>query len=266
MLVREVHCKSLLNKSGLADYCINCYTGCSHGCRYCYARFMKKYTKHSEPWGEFVDVKINAPDVLRRELYKKPKGSVFLSSVCDAYQPLEEKYRLTRKVLMELLREQWPIVVQTKSPLILRDLDLLKQFKDVEVGFTVTTLDEDVCKTFEPRVSHGEERVQALKQIHKAGIKTYAFLGPMFPILIEKELDKMIKTLAEIPVDYIWIDKLSIKYGNWPDIKKAVGENYPELLERWEQILFTKNDYYLHLKERIKRLSDNYEVEAVFCY
>ncbi len=265
MEVREVQCKSLLNKSGLADYCINCYTGCSHGCRYCYARFMKKYTSHQEPWGEFVDVKVNAPRVLDRELPRKSRGSVFLSSVCDPYQPLESKYGLTGKCLRILLHRQWPVVVQTKSPLVMRDLKVLKGFENATVGFTITTLDEKVRKAFEPETVSSEQRIGALKKLHESGIKTYAFIGPMYPFLTEKDLEGIFERLSEA-VDEVYVDKLSIKYGNWSDIEQALEQHYPEYLQRWEKVLFKDSDYYQRLKEKIRTLSDRYDLKVVYCY
>jgi len=180
--VREIEAKSVLNKSKVYDYCLNPYTGCQIGCRYCYARlFMRRYSGHEEAWGEFVDVKINAPEVLRNQLTKARTGTVWISSVCDPYQPLEAKYELTRRCLKELLEKQFPLNIQTKSKLILRDLDLLLHFKEIEVGFTITTDDERVAKLFEPHASPVKERIKALGEIHSAGIKTFAFLGPLLP-------------------------------------------------------------------------------------
>jgi len=97
MKVQEITAKSVLNPSKIFDFCLNPYTGCAIGCRYCYARlFMKRYSGHHEPWGEFVDAKVNAPELLKKQLTRTKKGAVWISSVCDPYQPLEAKYRLTR--------------------------------------------------------------------------------------------------------------------------------------------------------------------------
>ena len=149
LAVKETQAKSILNKSQIFDYCVNPYTGCQVNCRYCYARlFMKRYSGHKEPWGEFVDVKINAPEVLRKQLQRAKRGTVWISSVCDPYQPLEAKYELTRRCLKELLEKQFPVNIQTKSKLVLRDMDLLTEFKEIEVGFTITTSDEKIAETF----------------------------------------------------------------------------------------------------------------------
>ena len=127
MNVQETLAKTILNKSKIHDYCVNPYTGCQVNCRYCYARlFMARYSGHKEPWGEFVDVKINAPEVLRKQLARAKRGTVWVSSVCDPYQPLEAKYELTRRCLEELAKSRFPVTIQTKSKLVLRDLDLLE--------------------------------------------------------------------------------------------------------------------------------------------
>ena len=95
MIVNEIHSKTILSVSKIYDYVINPYTGCQHACTYCYARFMKRFTGHTEPWGEFVDVKVNAAELLEKEIKRKKRGRVWISGVCDPYQPLEEKLGLT---------------------------------------------------------------------------------------------------------------------------------------------------------------------------
>jgi DNA repair photolyase len=133
MIIKEISAKSILSKSKVTAYTINPYIGCEHGCTYCYARFMKRFTGHKEAWGEFVDAKINAPILLESEIKKKKVGKVWISGMCDPYQPLEKKYELTRKCLEILLKHQWPVTIQTKSNLVLRDIELFKKFKDIEV-------------------------------------------------------------------------------------------------------------------------------------
>ena len=181
MIVREIAAKSILSKSAIQDYALNAYVGCSHGCRYCYARFMKRFTGHAEPWGSFVDVKVNAPELLAREVLHKKKGQVWVSGVCDAYQPLEERYRLTRRCLEILADHGWPVTVQTKSPLVLRDLDILKRSPGVEVGFTIATADERVRLIFEPGAPPIARRIEALGKLHAAGIATFVMVAPLLP-------------------------------------------------------------------------------------
>jgi DNA repair photolyase len=170
---------------------------------------MKRTTGHSEPWGEFVDVKINAPELLQKEIARKTPGRVWISGVCDPYQLIEARYELTRKCLEILVKHHWPVTIQTKSALVLRDIDLLRQANDVEVGFTVTTGDESIRRLFEPKAPSIEERVKALSELHLAGIRTFAMIAPM--LLGAERLISML----EGKVDYILIDRMNYHYSDW---------------------------------------------------
>jgi len=203
--ITEVRAKSILNKSKIFDYCVNCYTGCQVNCRYCYARlFIPRYSGHSEPWGSFVDVKVNAPEVLAKQVLRAKKGIVWLSSVCDCYQPLEAKYKLTRQCLEILAEHQFPVQVQSKSILLLRDQDIFKKFEAVEVGFTITTDDERIARLFEPGASPVNERIQALGILKSNGIRTFAFVGPILPGNPEK-----LVALLEGKIDKVLIDRMN---------------------------------------------------------
>jgi DNA repair photolyase len=205
MNIREIEAKSILNKSKIFDYCINPYTGCQVNCRYCYARlFMRRYSGHKEPWGEFVDAKINAPEVLKKQLKRAKKGTVWVSSVCDPYQPLEAEYGLTRRCLEELTKSRFPVNIQTKSTLVLRDLDLFREIEEIEVGFTITTNDEAITKLFEPGAAPVNERLKALERIHSSGIKTYAFIGPLLP----GNPEKLVADLSGL-VNKVFIDRMN---------------------------------------------------------
>jgi DNA repair photolyase len=170
---------------------------------------MKRFTGHREAWGQFVDVKINAPDLLRREIPKKKPGKVWISGVCDPYQPLEAKYALTRQCLDILERNNWPVVIQTRSSLVLRDIDILREGRDFEVGFSVTTADDSVRKLFEPDAPPINDRIMALDELHKAGIRTYAMIAPILP-----GAEGLVKILAG-KVDYIMVDRMNYNHANW---------------------------------------------------
>jgi DNA repair photolyase len=205
LIVNEVRAKSILNKSKIYDYCLNPYTGCQVNCRYCYARlFMRRYSKHAEPWGGFVDVKVNAPELLRKQLVRAKRGRVWISSVCDPYQPLENKYRLTRRCLEILAEKQFPVNIQTKSTLVLRDLDILERFREVEVGMTITTSDERIARMFEPGASAVRDRIQTLKTLHARGIPTFVFIGPLLP----GGPEDLVSALKE-NVDRVLIDRMN---------------------------------------------------------
>jgi DNA repair photolyase len=179
--------KTALVKSRIpgVDYVINPYLGCGHGCRYCYAVFMRRYARHhaGAAWGTFVEVKANLPDVLARELArKKHPGEAFLSSVCDPYQPVELKYRLTRRCLEILGKFGWKVSILTRSPLVSRDLDLLKQLPAVRVGLSIPTDDDQVRRVLEPHAPPIPARIATLKKLHNAGLSPWVFIAPILPL------------------------------------------------------------------------------------
>jgi DNA repair photolyase len=170
---------------------------------------MKRFTGHQEPWGQFVDVKVNAPELLRRDITRKKPARVWISGVCDPYQPLEGKYKLTRRCLEILAQNNWPVTVQTRSPLVVRDLDILKMGKDFEVGLSITTADDGIRKLFEPAAPPIKERIRALDELHRAGIKTFVMIAPILP---------KAEGLAEIlagKVDHVLFDRLNYHYADW---------------------------------------------------
>ena len=224
MIIKEVEAKTILSKSQVHDYALNAYVGCQHKCSYCYARFMKRFTGHREEWGEFVDIKINAAELLTREVKKKKKGTVWVSGVCDAYQDLEQKYMLTRRCLEILVENGWPITIQTKSPLFLRDIEILKRAVDAEVGFTITTADERMRRIFEPGAPAIEKRVNALGILHAEGIRTFVMVAPLLP-----GADGLADTLKG-KVDHALIDRDNYFYADWAykkhGMKWAMGEDF----------------------------------------
>jgi DNA repair photolyase len=209
MIVREIQAKSVLSASKIYDYTVNAYSGCAHSCSYCYARFMKRFTGHSEPWGEFVDAKINAPDLLAGEIRKKRPGTIWVSGVCDPYQPVERRYKLTRECIEIITRAGWPLVVQTRSPLVVRDLDILTSAPEVQVGLSVTTADDQIRKLFEPRAPSIPSRIDALAKLHDAGVKTFAMIAPLLP-----GAEGLPDMLAGI-VDHVLVDRMNYGYGSW---------------------------------------------------
>ncbi len=218
LTVKEVVAKSILSSSKIYPYVVNPYTGCQHGCTYCYARFMKRVTGHWEPWGEFVDVKVNAAELLAKEITRKKRGRVWVSGVCDPYQPLEEKYRLTRRCLEILTQNSWPVVIQTRSPLVLRDLDIIRKARDIDVGFSITTADDRIRQLFEPGAPPVEDRVAALDTLHKAGVRTYAMIAPVLPGA------EGLVTVLKGKIDYSIIDCMNYHYADWVYRKYGLEE------------------------------------------
>ena len=268
--MKEVLCKSILNRCGLVgiDYSLNPYIGCQHSCVYCYARYMKRYTNHTERWGEFVDVKVNAPKILTKELSRKPRGIVYLSTVTDPYQPLERKYFLTRRCLSRLLSRQFPVRVLTKSSLVLRDVDILGKFENLEVGFTITTTHPELSRLLEPYASPVEERLSALKELKALGMDTYVFLGPVIPYLTDKDsiLEKTVRDIAAVKPVYVMVDRLNLRSGVWSNIRRFLEGNDPKLIPLYENLLPSIDSYFEDFKPRIKRLCALEGLDCEFCY
>lgn len=258
MKVKTIQCRSFLTKSNLpkVDYCINPYVGCLHACVYCYSRFMRRFTGHSELWGHFLDIKMNAPEVLAKEMARGPRrGTVLLGSVTDAYQPSERKYRLTRAILEILLEYDFPVSILTKSSLVLRDLDLLKRFSDCEVGLTVTSTDDSVARNFEPHASMANERVEALEKLHQSGIATYAFVGPILPELSDLEA---IFEAIQGKADFVMAESLNMKCGNRHFIESVLSAQYPHLSAAYKAG-FGKG-YWDEVEATVKKLAAEHKI------
>ncbi|HVF39331.1 MAG TPA: radical SAM protein [Gemmatimonadaceae bacterium] len=222
MEVKETTAKSILVASNLpdTDYVVNPYTGCVFGCAYCYASFMGRFV--GEPignWGNYLYVKVNAPEVLDKELAALPEqkrtSRVLLSSVTDAYQYAERKYLVTRRVLETFVRHDYPglISILTKSPLVTRDIDLLTQLRTKEVGMTITTTDDRTSRELEVRAPLASARLDTLRQLHAAGLPTYAFIGPLLPHFFDRPdlLEELFAAVAETGVTSVFVEHINLK-------------------------------------------------------
>jgi len=261
MKINEITCKTGLSASRLPglDYALNPYRGCEHNCVYCYAPAVLKEKRR---WGSFVDVKRNLPNILAKELKKKEKGRIGIGTVTDAYQPAEKKYGITRRCLEILLKHDFPVCIQTKSSLILRDVDILKKFSEKEIGFTITTIDDEIRKKYEPYSSSVEERLNALRILGENNIHTWVFIGPVMPYITEKNIDKLIENIAKAGVKNVLVDRLNLKLGMWEKIKNFLSKNYPELIPEYERILFTKNDYFEKVENKIFMICEEYGIKC----
>jgi len=152
MIINEITAKEAIVKSKLpsADYVVNSYTGCTHKCIYCYAEFMKRFSNHSENWGEFIDIKTFDKIRIPKNIENK---YVFISSVTDPYNHFEKKYERTKQVLEILINTDCNIGILTKSDLVLRDLDIFKCFRNIEVGISINTTDDNFRKIIEPKAA-----------------------------------------------------------------------------------------------------------------
>jgi DNA repair photolyase len=238
-IVRETVCKTILNRSGLSDYSLNCYTGCTHACAYCYARFMQRFHSHDEAWGAFVDVKVNAVETLKRQLRRARPGSVFMSSACDGWQPIEAQWRLTRRCCELLLEHGFELHVLSKSELVLRDLDLFAG-RPVQVGVTVTTLDQRLAQLWEPGAASVDQRFRVIEAARQAGLRTSVMFGPLLPFLSDSQtaVEALLDRAAALGVDRIWVDAINSRPRVWPAVAGLLRRQFPELLEPYRRILF----------------------------
>jgi len=261
--INQIKAKSILQKSGLpVDWVVNPYSGCRFGCKYCYAIFVGRWRHPDEEWGTYVDVKINAPELLKKELTNKLKrakakniGSIFFSSVTDPYQGLEAKYQLTRKCLQVIkdLDYQGQISILTKSHLVTRDIDIFKQLKNVEVGLTVTSTGDSISQYLETYAPPNQERIKALKKLNQAGIKTYAFVGPLLPHFVwqEKKLEDLFNQLKQTGVSYIYLEHINLSKYIRDRLYKYL-KNKPRLLAKFKQA--QKPEYRKKLDSLLMRL------------
>lgn len=248
VIEKEIKVKDYLTKSNLpaSDYVINPYVGCPHGCKYCYASFMKRFTGHSEKWGTFIDVKRCSKPISKKKLKGK---TVFLASVTDCYNPYEEKYCITQGILKQLLDVECTVSISTKSSLILRDVELLKQFQDISVAVSMNTLDESFKKDMDS-ASSIEERLSTLKLLHENGIHTVLFMSPIFPVITDF---KEIVEKSRVFVDEYWFENLNLRGEYKSQILKYISEKYPQYTDLYRQIYVDgKKDFWDELAQEIE--------------
>lgn len=259
MIEKEIQVGDFLTKSNLpaSDFVINPYVGCPHACKYCYACFMKRFTGHSEPWGSFIDIKRCDKPISAKRLTGK---SVFLSSVTDCYNKYEEKYRSTRKILEQLISIDCELGISTKSKLILRDIDLLKQCKNLKVSMSVNTLDE----AFRCDMDHAssiEERLETLKELHHQEIYTVLFISPMFPGLTDYQA--IIETSQDF-VDEFWFENLNLRGSYKQVILSYIEETYPDLTELYQQIYINGDkSYWTDLSIQIEQYCKEHHIRHI---
>ena len=257
MIVNEISVNDYLTKSNLpdSDYVINPYIGCSHGCKYCYASFMKRFTGHKENWGDFIDIKRCNKKI---DLNKISKKNVFLSSVTDCYNKYEEEYCITRNILKQLVGSDCNLYISTKSKLILRDLDILKNIKDLKVSMSINTLDEKFRKDMD-NASSIEERLNTLKILHKNKIYTILFMSPIFPYITEW---KEIINISKKYVDEYWFENLNLRGSYKKDILNYIKKNYNEFYDDYCDIYLKKNNsYWKELSNEINNYCDKNSIK-----
>ncbi|WP_290596483.1 MULTISPECIES: SPL family radical SAM protein [unclassified Archaeoglobus] len=291
-MVKGIEVKSVLNKHKkrddwfLDDYSVNPYSGCSFNCIYCYIRG----SKYGENLAKTISAKINAPELLEKQLGRRARrreyGVILLSSSTEAYLPVEEKLRLTRSLLEIILKYHFPLHVLTKSKLVLRDLDLLKEIDKnailpeclkkklnggVVISFSISTLNEKLAKILEPGAPKPKERLEMMQKCKEEGFLTGVCFIPVLPFLSdsEEELDEMIRTAKDYGADFCLVGALTLFGNKEADCKtlyyKFLEKYYPELIPKYKSLFGLSpqpsKGYQKELEKRAKRLCEKYGVK-----
>ena len=261
MIIKEIKCKNCMTKSKLTDYVINPYTGCQHGCKYCYADFIRRFQNIKEKWGDFVHIKTNCPELLEKELKKNKPGHIWLSSVCDCYMPIEGKTRLTRKILETIAnsdyKNKFTIEILTKSASIRRDFDLIKKLR-AEIGFSVNTLDNNIAGIIEPFASPPFERIKILKEAKEFGIRVFGFISPVLPGITN--LEELFKELKFC--DYVWVELLNTKKSILNKFIPVIKSNFPEKIKDFEFVINNSEEYYKLMEREVMDLEKKYKLRV----
>ncbi len=262
--VKEVHCRQAICKSNLpeSDFVINPYVGCTHGCIYCYARFMKKFSKHEEEWGQFLDVKTNAPSTIPFAGSKYEGKKIFMSSVTDPYLHVEKKYALTRKILEKLIPLQPDLSVQTKSHLILRDIDLFLQFSNCSAGVTITSAEGYLQREIEKYASSYSKRVEVLKEFKKRKINTHVFIGPIIPLFTDWK--KIIQNTSEY-TDFYYMENLNTKGSIRSDMINWIRNKHPDKSGKFIELI-DNTGFWDSMEEEIKEFTYKNGIKTKICF
>ena len=259
LLIRDVETKNIMTKSNLpvGGYSVNPYVGCTHGCKYCYASFMKRFTGHTEPWGTFLDIK-HWPVIKNPRKYKGQR--VVIGSVTDGYLPQEKEIRNTRRILEQLKNSGAEILICTKSDLVLRDIDLLKEMGKVTVSWSINTLDEKFQADMDQAVSISR-RLEAMKQVYEAGIRTVCFISPVFPGITDFE--KIFERVKD-QCDLVWLENLNLRGGFKQEILDYIQKCYPHLIPLYDEI-YRKGDrsYFCSLENQAAQIAKKYDCPFV---
>lgn len=256
MIVCHKPVKTIMTKSKLpdSDYAVNPYIGCPHKCVYCYACFMKRFTGHPEPWGEFLDVKESPPI---SDPHKYDGKKLFFGSVTDCYNPYEAQYQKTREVLTQFIGAHAHITIATKSNLVVRDLDILKQIPHITVAFSINTLDEKFRNDMDSACSIAD-RIYAMKTLYESKINTVTFVSPIFPGITQVE---EIVQATKAHCNTYWLENLNLRGSYKQIIMDYIKRDYPHLLPLYDAIYNRKDkQYWVELSQH---LENHAKVEGV---
>lgn len=233
-LVREIVVERVLMPEGRGHYYVNPYVGCMIGCEFCYVAARADFSRELEglpamPWGSWVDVKTNAPEVLAREVQKLPPGVVRMSPiVTDPYQPLERRFRVTRRCLEVLLPVGfWPGIL-TRAAHVVDDLPLLVRFERAAVGFSIPTDDDRIRRLIEPGADPIDDRIAALERCHAAGLSTFAVIQPMLPMDAARLVHKIAPVVSAVRIDRMHFGARARDLFRRAGIEHALDERFSD--------------------------------------
>jgi len=286
-MAKEIFVKTILNKHKvrdswfLDDYSLNPYEACAFNCVYCYIRG----SRYGENMQKVLSVKVNACQLLEKELVRRARkgehGFIAISSATEAWQPIEEKYKLTRKLLQIILHYRFPVHVGTKSRLILRDLDILRKIDEkailprdlknkldhgVFITFSLSTLDEKVAKIFEPGAPTPKERLETMQKCKENGFFTGVAYIPVLPFISddEEQLEEMIKTAKEYGADYVFVGALTLFGVGKKFYYRILEKHFPYLIPRYRKLFRIFNQpskkYQLELENKAIKFCKKYNI------
>lgn len=229
--------------AGAFDYSLNPYIGCGFACSYCFAANFVSDERKREDWGKWVDIKIDAVEQIARADLRGKR--VFMSSATDPYQPLEQRVGLTRRIVEVLVSKQPHLVVQTRSPLVVRDIDLLLKIENVRVNMSITTDSDEIRKRFEPSCASIDRRFEALSEVSRTGIPVSVCISPMLPI---EDPRRFAQRILELNPARVWSG-----YFHQTD-RQFAASTRPEGLRLLREFGWTKDDYVKTLKELCRYL------------
>ncbi len=251
------------------DYAINPYLGCEHGCDYCYATFMARFADIKDPWGSFVGVKENAAEVLKGEIPRRLPGVVMFGSVCDAYQPIEGQYGITRDCLEVFVGTRgFDVGVLTKSDLVLRDIDVLARLECANVGFSITTLDRNVAAAFEPGAPSPSRRLSAMRELAREGISTWGFFGPVLPTFSDspEAVLEVLTGMADAGASRVLVDTMNLYPRVTSRVRALFSRDFPERLDGFEEVRKNPGAYSSALSELVSDTARTVGIEVDVCF
>lgn len=258
MEYRSIHCDSIIkrivNTDSLfhGDYCIDPYQNCEFGCLYCDSSFEK-----------IIYIKKNIIDILRNELASIENGRIIIGSVHDPYQPAEERFQLTKQVLELLTDYDFSCHILTKSPLILRDIDLITQLHSL-VTISLLSLNDKVVRIFEPMVASSKERLQIIQTLHTNTITAGVAFIPVLPYITDSEVDSIVLAARNNHAHYLIHKPLELKGDQALHYKKLIDHNYPALRPRYDLLykntIKPEESYIKELNVNVLKNCEKYDI------